>query len=65
MADYQPLTATQGNLIAMCAECETIMYRRVNLAKLVQVRGKLDITLPQALRHIGESAHASPNSDFT
>ena len=49
MADYQPLTATQGNLIAMCADCETIMYRRVNLAKLVQVRGKLDITLSQAL----------------
>ncbi len=64
MADYQPLTATQGNLIAMCADCETIMYRRVNLTKLAQVRGKLDITLPQALPHIDESAEPSVNSDL-
>ena len=62
IADYQPLTATQGNLIAMCADCETIMYRRVSLAKLVQVRGKLDITLSQARRHIGESTEPSVNS---
>ena len=55
MADYQPLTETQGNLIAICADCETIMYRRVSLAKLEQVRGNLDITMPQALRHINES----------
>ena len=64
MADYQPLTATQGNLIAMCADCETIMYRRVSVAKLAQVRGKLDITLPQALPHIDESAEPSVNSDL-
>ncbi len=64
MADYQPLTATLGNLIAMCADCETIMYRRVSLAKLAQVRGKLDITLPQALPHIDESAEPSVNSDL-
>jgi len=64
MADYQPLTATLGNLIAMCADCETIMYRRVSLAKLEQVRGKLDITLPQALPHIDESAEPSVNSDL-
>ena len=64
MADYQPLTETQGNLIAICADCETIMYRRVSLAKLEQVRGNLDITMPQALRHIDESAQPSVNSDL-
>ena len=64
MADYQPLTATLGNLIAMCADCETIMYRRVSLAKLAHVRGKLDITLPQALPHIDESAEPSVNGDL-
>ena len=64
MADYQPLTETQGNLIAICADCETIMYRRVSLAKLEQVRGNLDITMPQALRHINESARPSANSDL-
>jgi hypothetical protein len=64
MADYQPLTETQGNLIAICAVCETLMYRRVSLAKLEQVRGKLDITMPQAQPHIVESAEPSVNSDL-
>ena len=64
MADYQPITETLGNLIAICSECEAMMYRRVNLTKLDQVRGKLDITLPQVLTHIGESAQPSVNSDL-
>ncbi|MGB4910901.1 MAG: helix-turn-helix domain-containing protein [Candidatus Dechloromonas phosphoritropha] len=64
MADYEALTATQGNLIAICPDCETLIYRRVSLAKLAQVRGKLDITFPQALRHIDESLQPSVNSDF-
>ena len=64
MADYEPVTATLGNLIAICPECEAMMYRRVSLAKLEQVRGKLDITMPQALPHIDESAQPSVNSDF-
>ena len=65
MADYEALTATQGNLIAICPDCETLIYRRVSLAKLAQVRGKLDITFPQALRHIDESLQPSVNSDFS
>ena len=64
MADYQPVTATLGNLIAICSACEAMMYRRVSLAKLEQVRGKLDITMPQALPHIDESAQPSVNSDL-
>ena len=64
MADYEALTATQGNLIAICPDCETLIYRRVSLAKLAQVRGKLDITFPQALRHIDESLQPSVNSDY-
>lgn len=64
MADYLPVTATLGNLIAICSACEAMMYRRVSLAKLEQVRGKLDITLPQALPHIIESTEPSVNSDL-
>ena len=64
MADYLPVTATLGNLIGICPCCETMMYRRVNRAKLEQVRGKLDITMPQALSHIDESAQPSVNSDL-
>jgi len=64
MADYLPVTATLGNLIAICSACEAMMYRRVSLARIEQVRGILEITLPQALPHIGESAEPSVNSDF-
>lgn len=64
MADYQPLTATLGNLIGICPCCEAMMYRRVNRGKLEQVRGKLNIKMTQALLHIGESSGLSVNSDF-
>ncbi len=54
-AEYQQKTATLGNLVGICPDCYTIMNRRVSLAKLGQVRGQMDITMPQALRHINES----------
>ena len=64
MADYQPVTETLGNLFGICPDCGVLMYRRVNLTKLDQIRGHLDITMPQALGHIGESAQPSVNSDL-
>ena len=64
MVDYVPLTATLGNLAAICSACETMMYRRVCLARLEQVRENLDITMPQALEHIGESTQPTVNSDL-
>ncbi len=64
MADYQPVTETLGNLVATCALCETIMNRRVSLAKLEQIGGRLDISMRQAPPRIGESAKPSVNSDF-
>ena len=64
MVDYVPSTATLGALIAICSGCESMMYRRVSLAKLELVRGKLDITMPQALPRIDESAQPSVNSDL-
>jgi hypothetical protein len=64
MADYQAETTTLGNLVGICSACETMMYRRINLTRLEQVRGKLDIALPQAQPHIDESTEPSVNSDF-
>lgn len=64
MADYQPVTGTLGNLIAICPDCEVIMYRRVSLTKLAQVRGKLEIRMPQAVLHIDETTQLSVNSDL-
>ena len=64
MVEYKPVTETLGNLIAICPDCNAIMNRRVSLAKLALVRGQMDITMPQALRHIRESTHPSVNSDL-
>lgn len=64
LADYQPVTGTMGNLIAICPDCEAIMYRRVSLTKLAQVRDKLEIRMPQALLHIDETAQLSVNSEL-
>ncbi|MBC7618040.1 MAG: helix-turn-helix domain-containing protein [Candidatus Saccharibacteria bacterium] len=65
MAEYQPLTTTLGNIVGICPSCNSMMYRRVNLAKLTEVAANLDLTLPQALLHIRESPNPSVNSDLT
>ena len=64
MADYQPMTVTLGNLIGICPCCDSLIYRRVNPAKLGQIRGSLAVTLPQGPRHIDESPRLSLNSDL-
>ena len=64
MADYQPLTATLGNLVGICPSCDSMVYRRVNATKIEQVRGELEVTMPKAPPHIGESNQPSVNSDF-
>ena len=50
-----------GTLIGICSQCDCLMYRRVNPSKLEQIRGPLDITLPQALSRIDESTGPSVN----
>jgi hypothetical protein len=62
MADYQSITTTRGNLVAICPSCESMIYRGVNLGKLDQVRGNLQVTMAQALPHIVESSRLSVNS---
>ena len=55
---YKPLTATHGNLIGICSCCGAWLYRRVNFAKLVDVLGPLNVTMPEALQRIPTSRHA-------
>ncbi len=64
MAEYQPITEKCGNLTAICPDCESMMNRRVIMAKLEQVRGNLDITFPQALRQVSNSTQPTVNSDL-
>ena len=64
MVDYHPHTETLGNLFGICPDCGSGMNRRVNLAKLDQGRGQLEITMPQGLPRIVDSEQPSVNSDF-
>jgi hypothetical protein len=64
MADYEPVTEKFGNLTAICPDCHSIINRRVSLAKIEEVCGKMDITFPQAMRHIVESTKPTVNSDL-
>tara|TARA_R110000823_G_scaffold305771_1_gene427955 strand:+ start:2906 stop:3382 length:477 start_codon:yes stop_codon:yes gene_type:complete len=64
MADYEPLTATTGNLIGICPVCDTMIYRRVNYARLDLARGTLEVQPAKALEHIVDRAKPSVNSDF-
>ncbi len=64
MTDYLPINEKVGNLIGLCPECDSIMHRCVSLAKIEQIREKVDITFPQALRHIREINQPTVNSDL-
>jgi len=64
MVEYAPVTEKFGNLIAICPDCNSIMNRRVSLAKLEEARGNMDISYPQALGHIVESNKPTVNSDL-
>jgi hypothetical protein len=64
MADYKPLTEAGGMLQAICPDCNSMMNRRVSVAKLAAVRGKLDIAFPQAQGHISNRVEPTLNSDL-
>lgn len=64
MAEYKPITDTQGNLVAICPDCDAIMNRRANLSTLEKFHCQMGITIPQALEHIVESNQPTVNSDF-
>ncbi len=64
MVIYVPENEKLGNLKAICPDCDSIMNRRVSLARLGQVGGKMDISFPQALQHIVESDKPTINSDL-
>ena len=64
MVDFQTITETIGNLVGICPTCNTIMNRRVNITKLDQVRGEMDIMMPLTQRHIVDSNQPSVNSNL-
>ena len=64
MAEYLPMNDIVGNLRAICPDCESIMHRCVSKAKLGQVVGKIEVTFPQALRHLDDRNQPTVNSDL-
>lgn len=64
LIEYVPVTETLGNLIAICPDCSGIINRRTNLTKALTISQEMQITFPQALKHITESVKPSLNSDF-
>lgn len=55
VAQYIPITPASGNLRATCADCSTVMYRRVSWSNLSISAAGIDVTLPEAMRHITDS----------
>lgn len=64
MAEYSPVTEKIGNLIAICPDCDSIMNRRVSLARIEVVGGNIDIAFPKDLRHIVKRTTPTVNSDL-
>lgn len=64
MVDYEPQSPTKGCLIALCAECGTWMNKYASLDKLEQLEGKLEVSIPKALKRIDERDNPLLNSDF-
>ena len=48
MADYVRRSRGAGNLRGLCPDCDRLIYRRVSLAALDEVRGHLDVTFTRA-----------------
>lgn len=64
MADFEPLTASTGNLIGLCPRHGSLMYRRVRTAALASVSGELSVKLTNGQSRIDESCKPSVNRDF-
>jgi Helix-turn-helix domain len=64
MVDYESINDQFGRLIGICPTCEGFINKYFNIANLDQIKDKLDIALPKALKHINESVNPLLNSDF-
>ena len=63
MADYVPRTPTCGDLVGICPDCNTILYRRVNIEKLGAVSADLEVTRTEGGGRIRQRKEPSLNHD--
>ena len=64
MVDYVPISATGGNVRAICATCETVMHRRAAEASLTAILPGCDVQFVQAPSRLKGSPPPSLNCDL-
>jgi len=64
MAEYRPFSATRGQLIGLCPDCDLLMHRCVSPAKLQLAQGSLEVTISKGLQHIVDTSSRLLNCDF-
>lgn len=64
MVDYMPISATGGNVRAICAACETVMHRRAAIASLATILPGCDVQIAQAAPRLKGSPSPSLNCDL-
>lgn len=63
MAEYLSINDTVGSLRGICPDCETLIYRRVALAKIDEKWGNLEVTFSVARSRIRDTDDPFVNSD--
>jgi hypothetical protein len=64
MVEYEPRTATVGNLAGLCPDCCCMMHRIVGKTQVDAFFQKLSVAFPQALPRLNEMVQPRLNSDF-
>ena len=59
MAEFIVLTATSGNLRAICPTCGHLMHRRTSVVQLELIRAELDVTIVEKSPRLRDSRQPS------
>ena len=59
IAEYIVLTATSGNLRAICPTCSSLMHRRMAAAQLELIRAQMDVTIVEPSPRLRDSRQPS------
>lgn len=59
--EFHPLSASSGNLRALCDTCSTVMHKRVATAKIGQLKALVEVTIRQDARHLSDSRNPCLN----
>ena len=63
MADLEITGPSSGQLVGICPDCNTMMYRRVNPDRIGQIRENLEVTVRQGQSRITDTLTPKLNAD--